>query len=141
MLQKSVIVRDGNKAITNYMFTRCPNLSECTIPASVTYIDPKAFADKIKLLFVDILDHMQKKYAKKNKIKFTSIGTTINQNKVYKVGAYNYKFNLSNNTAILVSSVSKNIKKVTVPNKVTYAGKNIYSHKYCKFRRLCIKCF
>jgi len=31
------------------MFTRCPNLSECTIPASVTYIDPKAFADKNKI--------------------------------------------------------------------------------------------
>ena len=78
---------------------------------------------KIKLLFRGYSGSYAEKYAKKNKIKFTSIGTTINQNKVYKVGAYNYKFNLSNNTAILVSSVSKNIKKVTVPNKVTYAGK------------------
>ena len=120
---KSVIVRDGNKAITNYMFTRCPNLSECTIPASVTYIDPKAFADKNKITIRGYSGSYAEKYAKKNKIKFVSIGTTINQNKVYKVGAYNYKFNLSNNTATLVSSASKNIKKVTVPNKVTYAGK------------------
>lgn len=120
---KSVIVRDGNKAITNYMFTRCPNLSECTIPASVTYIDPQAFADKNKITIRGYSGSYAEKYAKKNKIKFVSIGTTINQNKVYKVGAYNYKFNLSNNTATLVSSASKNIKKVTVPNKVTYAGK------------------
>lgn len=120
---KSVIVRDGNKAITNYMFTRCPNLSECTIPASVTYIDPKAFADKNKITIRGYSGSYAEKYAKKNKIKFVPIGTTINQNKVYKVGAYNYKFNLSNNTATLVSSASKNIKKVTVPNKVTYAGK------------------
>lgn len=60
---KSVIVRDGNKAITNYMFTRCPNLSECTIPASVTYIDPKAFADKNKITIRGYSGSYAEKYA------------------------------------------------------------------------------
>ena len=74
-IAKSVIVRDGNKAITNYMFTRCPNLSECTIPASVTYIDPKAFADKNKITIRGYSGSYAEKYANKNDISFKAISS------------------------------------------------------------------
>lgn len=107
-----IIINNSTRRINIRAFDKCPNLKNCTIPVSVTYIDKNAFIRSPDLTIKGISGSYAETFANKRGIKFVSTGK-VEVGDIYDVDGFKWKI-APNNCAILMG-ISKNWTSVNVP--------------------------